>query len=288
MAASGHPDDLLAAARPLIRLALQEDLGSGDLTTEACVPPGARGRARILAKRPTVACGLFLAGEVFGALSEEVRCRELVPEGAAVRGGRDLLHLEGPLAALLGGERVVLNLLGRLCGIAAWTRRFRRAAGPRVQLLDTRKTTPGMRVLEKYAVRTGGGTNHRVGLWDRILIKENHVAAAGGIVEALARARSHARGRPVQIEVRTLEELVLALEAGADSILLDNMDLDRLRDAVRLAGGRCPLEASGGVDLRSIAAVAATGVDRVSVGALTHSSPHADLSMLVLQDGREP
>ncbi len=180
---------------------------------------------------------------------------------------------------------MVLNFLGRLCGIAGHVRRLRRRAGDGVALLDTRKTTPGWRSLEKYAVRIGGGVNHRAGLYDQFLIKENHIAGAGGIVEAIQRARAHAGDRPVQVEVRNREELVLAVESGADSILLDNMTPDEIREMVRLVGGRAILEASGGIDHRSLPSYAATGVDRISMGALTHSAPHADLSMLVLREG---
>ncbi|MFH1532342.1 MAG: carboxylating nicotinate-nucleotide diphosphorylase [Pseudomonadota bacterium] len=277
--------DVRTAAAPLIRLALEEDVGAGDITTEACIPAGARGAARIIARGPTVVCGLFLAEQIYSALSDEVTCRAQVGEGTRVYTGRELLRLEGPLGVLLTGERVTLNFLGRLCGIAANVRRFRRRAGDGVALLDTRKTTPGWRVLERYAVRIGGGVNHRTGLYDQFLIKENHIAGAGGIVNAIRRARDHAGDRPIQVEVRNREELVLAVESGVDSILLDNMTPPQIREMVRLVGGRCVLEASGGINHRNLAAYAATGVTRISVGALTHSAPNADLSMLVMRDG---
>ena len=276
--------DVKAAASPLIRLALDEDVGAGDITSEACIPEAHRAGARIIAKAPTVVCGLFLAEQVFAELSDDVRCTPLADEGDRVHRGRELLRLEGPLRALLTGERVVLNFLGRLCGIAAHVRRLQRRAGSEVDLLDTRKTTPGWRTLEKYAVRTGGGVNHRAGLYDQFLIKENHVAGAGGIVAAIERARAHSPDRPVQIEVRNREELVLAVEAGAEQILLDNMTPDQIREMVRLVGGRSILEASGGINHKTLPDYAATGVDRISVGALTHSAPHADLSMLVLRE----
>ena len=273
--------ELRAAAAPLIRLALDEDVGTGDITTEACIPPGDWGTARVVTRGATVVCGLFLAEEVFSELSDRVTCEALIPEGKRVYSGRDILHISGPMAALLTGERVLLNFLGRLCGIASQVHRYRRKAGFEVDLLDTRKTTPGWRALEKYAVRTGGGVNHRVGLHDRFLIKENHITGAGDIVAAIGRARAHAGDRPVQVEVRNREELVLAVESGADSILLDNMTPQAVREMVRLVGGRCVLEASGGVNHGNLADYAATGVDRISVGALTHSAPNADLSMLV-------
>jgi len=279
--------ELRAAAAPLIRLALDEDVGSGDITTEACIPADAWAEARVITRGPTVVCGLFLAEQVFAALSDEVTCEALAPEGVRVYTGRELLRLEGPLAALLTGERVALNFLGRLCGVAAQVRRFRRRAGDEVALLDTRKTTPGWRMLEKYAVRVGGGVNHRAGLHDQVLIKENHVAGAGGIVAAIRRARERAGDRPCQVEVRNREELVLAVEAGADSILLDNMTPAEIREMIRLVGGRCVLEASGGINHRNLAEYAATGVDRISVGALTHSAPNANLSMLVLRERLE-
>ncbi len=279
-------EELRAAALPLIRLALDEDVGTGDITTAACVPAGARGVARVITRKPTVLCGLNLAELVFSQLSGGVTCEALVPEGTRVYSGKEILHVEGSLAALLTGERVTLNLLGHLCGIASHVRRYLRKIGPSsVALLDTRKTTPGWRTLEKYAVRVGGGQNHRAGLWDQFLIKENHIAAAGGIVEAILRARAYATDRPVQVEVRNQEELVLAVETGADSILLDNMTPDEVRKMVRLVGGRCVLEASGGIEYQNLADYARTGIDRISVGALTHSAPHADLSMLVQRDG---
>ena len=274
-------EELRAAALPLIRLALEEDVGPGDITTAACVPARALGVARVITRKPTVLCGLDLADLVFSQLSDGVTCEALVPEGTRVYSGKEILRIEGPLAALLTGERVALNLLGRLCGIASHVRRYLRKVGPRVALLDTRKTTPGWRTLEKYAVRVGGGQNHRAGLWDQFLIKENHIAAAGGIVEAIQRARAYAGDRPVQVEVRNQEELVLAVESGADSILLDNMTPDEVRKMVRLVDGRCVLEASGGIEYQNLADYATTGIDRISVGALTHSAPHADLSMLL-------
>lgn len=276
---------LMDAAAPLIRLALDEDVGDGDITTEACIPTDLQGIARVIARGPTVVCGLFLADAVYAELSEVVRCTAHAAEGDKVHTGRELLRIEGPLGALLTGERVLLNFLGRLCGIAGHVRRLQRRAGDGVDLLDTRKTTPGWRALEKYAVRVGGGVNHRAGLYDQFLIKENHIAGAGGIVEAIRRARARAGDRPVQVEVRNREELVLAVESGADSILLDNMTPDQIREMVRLVGGRAILEASGGINHRTLPAYAATGVDRISMGALTHSAPHADLSMLVLREG---
>jgi nicotinate-nucleotide pyrophosphorylase (carboxylating) len=276
------------ATRELVARALAEDLGSGDVTSAAVVPADAQARARIVQKAPGVVFGLDLAEEAFrqaGAgdfdrLQVEGEWRDSVPAEVAL--------VAGPARALLAGERVALNLLGHLSGVATLTARFAEAVrGWQALILDTRKTTPGLRGLEKAAVAAGGGTNHRMGLYDAILIKENHLAIAGGVGEAVRRARGAAAGKPIEVECRTLDEVDAALEAGADRLLLDNMGTADMAEAVErrdaAAGGERPatLEASGGVALDNVAEIAETGVDFISVGALTHSAPALDLSMLL-------
>ncbi len=273
------------ATRELVTRALAEDLGEGDVTSAATVPEDAPARARIVQKAPGVAFGLEVAGEVLrqaGGTGFEV----LVGEGEwNDRVPLDLATAEGPAQAILAGERVALNLLGRLSGVATLTARFVGAvAGTGVRILDTRKTTPGLRALEKAAVAAGGGVNHRMGLYDAILIKENHVAMAGGLAQAVAAARAGGNGLPVEVECRGLGEVEAGIEAGADRILLDNMSAADLTAAVALrdsGSARPELEASGGVTLENVAGVAATGVDFISVGALTHSAPALDVSMLI-------
>ncbi len=275
------------ALEQLVARALEEDIGSGDLTTEATVPAAARARARIMQKQPGIVFGLPAAREVFrqtGAgeldlLMVEGQWRDAVPAEVAL--------ISGQARALLAAERVALNLLGHLSGVATLTARFveaARAQGGRAAILDTRKTTPGLRALEKAAVRSGGGRNHRAGLYDAILIKENHIALAGGLGAALAAARRAQPGQALEVECRDAAEVGVALQAGADRLLLDNMDLDGLSAAVAArdqAGSGAELEASGGVSLETVAAISATGVEFISVGALTHSAPSLDLSMLV-------
>jgi nicotinate-nucleotide pyrophosphorylase (carboxylating) len=272
-----------AETRELVARALQEDLGDGDVTADAVVPEDASGRAVITQKEPGVLFGLEVAGEVFrqtGAgglerVAAEGEWRAQVPEVVA--------RSDGPARALLAAERAALNFLGHLSGIATLTARFVRAIdGTGARILDTRKTTPGLRALEKAAVAAGGGTNHRVGLYDAILIKENHAALAGGVREAVRRAREAQPDLPIEVECRDLDEVGQGLEAGADRLLLDNMTPAQLREAVAAArrGGSGPkLEVSGGVKLENVAEVAASGVDYVSVGALTHSAPGLDLSL---------
>lgn len=263
---------------------LLEDLGHGDLTTLLTVPEDLWGRAVILAKEEGVIAGLPVAKEVFFLGDARIAFTALVGEGERVGPGQEVARLEGPLRGILAGERLALNLLQRLSGIATLTRAYVEAlAGTKTQVLDTRKTTPGLRALEKYAVRVGGGRNHRYGLFDGILIKENHIRAAGGVAEAVKRAKA---GAPhylkVEVEVGNLAELEEALEAGADLILLDNFPLEEIREAVRRVGGRVPLEASGNMTLERARAAAEAGVDFVSVGALTHSAKALDLSLLVM------
>jgi nicotinate-nucleotide pyrophosphorylase (carboxylating) len=271
----------------LVAAALAEDLGSGDVTTDATVPANARCRARIVQKQPGIVFGLDAAAVAFrqagaGGLDK------LIVEGAwSETVPRQVALIAGPARALLAAERVALNLLGHLSGVATLAARYVEAAGAeggRAAILDTRKTTPLLRSLEKAAVRAGGGQNHRMGLDDAILIKENHVVLAGGIAAAVDRARGAHPDLPVEIECRDATDVDAALAAGADRLLLDNMDLDGLRAAVAArdtAASEATLEASGGVTLDTVAAIAATGVDFISVGALTHSAPALDLSMLV-------
>lgn len=268
-----------------LRAWLREDLGQGDLTSLLVVPEDIEGEAVILAKEGGVLAGLWVAERVFALADPRTAFAPLVAEGARVAEGTEVARVRGPLRGILAGERLALNLLQRLSGIATLTRAYVEAlAGTKAQILDTRKTTPGLRALEKYAVRVGGGKNHRYGLFDGILIKENHVRAAGGVGEAVRRAKARApHYLKVEVEVRDLAELEEALEAGADLILLDNFPLEALREAVRRVGGRVPLEASGNMTLERAKAAAEAGVDYVSVGALTHSAKALDLSLLVVR-----
>lgn len=267
------------AVERVVAAALAEDVGAGDLTTEATVPEAAAGVGEILLREPGVVCGLAVAEAVFRALDPELRFEPLVEEGARGEGPGPVAVVEGSLRAILTGERTALNLLGRLSGIATLTRRYVDAvAGTGVAILDTRKTTPGLRLLEKYAVACGGGRNHRAGLDGGVLIKDNHLRAAGSLAEAVRRVRS-AGDLEVEVECESLPQVAEALAAGADAILLDNMTLEELRAAVALAAGRARLEASGGVTLDNVRAIAETGVDEISVGALTHSARSLDVSL---------
>ncbi|MDX6479789.1 MAG: hypothetical protein QOG85_299 [Gaiellaceae bacterium] len=267
----------------VIGAALAEDIGSGDATTLALVPTDARCRAELLLKEPGVVCGIPVAAAVFRAVDPAVTVEAMLEDGTAVSDVPAVLAvIEGPARAVLSGERVALNLVGRLCGIASLTRRYAELTeGTPARILDTRKTTPGLRALEKYAVRCGGGTNHRAGLYDGILIKENHIRVAGGISQALAALNGNAHGLPVEIEAETIEQVREAVEAGAPRILLDNMSPEQVREAVHEVAGRAELEASGGVSLATVRAFAETGVDFISVGALTHSARSLDVSLEV-------
>jgi nicotinate-nucleotide pyrophosphorylase (carboxylating) len=268
----------------LVLLALGEDVGSGDLTTGATVPEDARARARIVQKAPGTIYGFDAAEAVFTQLDPDARCERLVQEGVWREEGGPVLSVEGRARALLTGERTALNFLAHLSGVATISARAARAVqGTGAKVLDTRKTTPGMRALEKAAVAAGGASNHRAGLYDAILIKENHIAAAGGIAQAVARARAAAPelAGTLEVEVRNSQEIDEALAAGAPRLLLDNMDDAQLRAAVAQVGGRAGLEASGGVTLKTLRARAETGVEWVSMGALTHSAPALDLSLIL-------
>jgi nicotinate-nucleotide pyrophosphorylase (carboxylating) len=266
----------------LLRTALEEDIGSGDVTTTATIAPGTTARAQLVAKEDFTLAGIEVARRVFELLDPQVAFEGLIADGQSVRRGEVLAWLKGDAASLLQGERVALNLLQRLSGVATLTARFVKAVeGTAATIVDTRKTTPGLRALEKYAVRTGGGGNHRMALYDGVLIKENHVTAAGGITAAVTRARRYApHTLKIEVEVRDLAEVREALAAGADILLLDNMDLKQLKAAVEEVGGRAVTEASGGVNLETVRAIAETGVDLISVGALTHSYRSVDISML--------
>jgi nicotinate-nucleotide pyrophosphorylase (carboxylating) len=276
----------------VVGLALEEDLGEhgADVTTAAVVDPDLMGEAVIVARKPGVISGVHAAAKVFELVNLGVRppCHydALLADGARVEATDTVARVSGPLSSILTAERTALNFLQRLSGIATITRRYADALSDyrNVTLLDTRKTTPGLRFLEREAVRAGGGHNHRDGLWDAILIKDNHVAAAGGVTEAIHRAR---RARmPIEVEVDTLEQLREALDAGAEMVLLDNMSPELMRKAVEMTAGRARLEASGGMTLEGAVAAAQAGVDRISVGALTHSAPALDLSLEVTKTWR--
>ena len=263
--------------------ALTEDLGSGDLTSEELFGVTDRCEAVILLKEAGIVCGLPVARAAFRKLDEAIEIERLVGEGEVVtEAPREIVRLAGRTRALLGAERVALNLLGRLSGIATLTRRFVEAVeGTGVAILDTRKTTPGLRVLEKYAVRTGGGVNHRYGLFDAVLVKDNHLRLAGGVEEAVRRLRATVN-LPLEVEVDTFEEVERALELGVERILLDNMSPAEAARAVKLVAARAQLEVSGGLTLENVRAYAETGVNAISIGALTHSARSLDVSLEVL------
>jgi nicotinate-nucleotide pyrophosphorylase (carboxylating) len=267
----------------IIENALEEDIHTGDITTQAVVREGRNARAVLKAKEQMLLAGIKVAARVFHHLDERIVFTSFFEDGNRLADGDIIAEIHGDASLLLQGERVALNLLQRMCGIATITDRYVEAVrGTGARVVDTRKTTPGLRVLEKYAVRVGGGTNHRTGLYDGILIKENHIAAAGGITEAVQRARSYIpHTLKIEIETETLEQVMEALTAGADIIMLDNMDVSAMREAVAAINGNALVEASGGVNLGSIRGIAETGVDIISVGALTHSARAVDISMLL-------
>jgi nicotinate-nucleotide pyrophosphorylase (carboxylating) len=268
--------------------ALAEDLGerSVDVTTSSIVDAGLMGEGVVVARQAGVLSGADAAAHVFETIRPRSEYEALVPDGTRLDAGDQVARITGSLSSILIGERTALNFLQRMSGIATMTRRYADALAPypNVTLLDTRKTTPGLRFLERAAVRAGGGHNHRDGLWDAILIKDNHVAAAGSVSEAIRRARKAAM--PVEVEVDTLEQLAEALDSGAEIVLLDNMGADLMRQAVEITAGRAKLEASGGMTLEGAVAAAQAGVDRISVGALTHSAPALDLSLEVTRTWR--
>ena len=267
----------------ILENALQEDIHTGDITTLAVVPDPRPARARLIAKEAMVLAGIDVAARVFHLLDSSVNYSPAFRDGDRLQPGDVLAEVDGDAAILLQGERVALNLLQRMCGVATLTSRYVSAVeGTGARVVDTRKTTPGLRMLDKYAVRVGGGINHRTGLYDGVLIKENHIAAAGGITEAIRRARAYIpHTMKIEVETESLAQVVEALAASADIIMLDNMDLNSMAEAVHLIDGRALVEASGGVNLETIRAIAGTGVDIISIGALTHSARAMDISMLL-------
>lgn len=267
------------AARDIVARALADDLGGGaDVTTEALISPEATGRARVVARAQGVVAGTLAAEEAFRQVDAALTVVWRSTDGERITGGEEVADIEGGLRSILTAERTALNLLGHLSGVATLTRAYADAAGDAVTILDTRKTTPGLRVLEKAAVRAGGGANHRMGLYDAVLIKDNHLAYLG-IDEAVKRARQHAPSVLVEVECDALEQVAQAVRSGADRVLLDNMPPEQVREAVEMVGGRLQVEVSGGVTLDNVAAYAAAGPDFISVGALTHSAPGLDVSL---------
>ena len=269
-----------------IQNALKEDVGPGDVTSMAIVPASVCLLGQFIVKAPGVVAGLEIAGQVFRFLDDKIVYTPLVPEGSVVAVGDIVARVEGCGPSILTAERVALNFLQRMSGIATMTRRYVAAvAGTRARILDTRKTVPGLRTLDKQAVTLGGGMNHRSGLYDMVLIKDNHIAIVGGIAEAVRLARAQAKTLTIEVEVQSLEQLDEVLGLDVDRVMLDNMDLEAMRQAVRRTAGRVALEASGGITLDNVAAVAATGVDFISVGALTHSVTSLDISLEVTLAG---
>ena len=268
--------------KKLIEHALAEDIGSGDITTQAIIPETSTSSAVMLAKQELVLAGLDISREVFLLLDPRVQFTAYAKDGERMHAGTEIARLSGSTRVLLMGERVALNLLQHLSGVATLTAKYvEKVSGTKAQVLDTRKTIPGLRQLEKYAVRMGGGKNHRMGLYDMVLIKDNHIKAAGGITKAIEAARKKAGQLKVEVETKNLEEVREALAAKADIIMLDNMPIDIMREAVKLINGRALVEASGNVTLDTIRHIAETGVDFISSGSLTHSAPAADISMKI-------
>jgi nicotinate-nucleotide pyrophosphorylase (carboxylating) len=264
----------------LIKASIAEDLGSGDITTRAIVPPGKKGSCRIVAKEALVVAGLGVCESVFACIDKGITFTKCVNEGTAVKKGTVMARVSGGLDKVLSAERVALNFLQRLSGVATLTREFTKRAAGRASILDTRKTTPCMRLLEKYAVRVGGGHNHRFGLFDTILVKDNHIKVAGGVGRALSRVRkNYPEGSAIEVEVTSLKEAREAAAGGADIIMLDNMDVRKIKRAVEVIGGKALVEVSGGITLDNVAGVSRTGVDFISIGALTHSARSVDISM---------
>lgn len=266
----------------IIKRALDEDVGTGDATTDSIMPADANLEAKMIAKAMGVIGGLAIAEMSFQLLDKRVRFRRLLSDGDKVTAGEVLTTIEGPARAILTGERTALNFVGRMSGIATLTRQFvDQVRGTKARILDTRKTAPGLRLVDKLAVEIGGGENHRMGLFDMILIKDNHIDFAGSITEAVRRAREANQSLNIEVEARTLDDVAECLAAGVEWIMLDNMALDEMRQAVALAAGRAKLEASGNVSLANVRAIAETGVDYISVGALTHSPRALDVSLVV-------
>jgi nicotinate-nucleotide pyrophosphorylase (carboxylating) len=271
----------------LINLALSEDIGSGDVTSEALLESEPSGKAVIVAKQDGVLAGLPVAKMVFQAVDPTVVFRMLKRDGGRIKNGEKLALIQGKTKGILSAERTALNFLQRLSGIATLTSKYvEETKGTKARILDTRKTTPGLRALEKYSVSAGGGQNHRMGLFDMVLIKENHLKAVGGISRAIVRARSKSRGKKIEVEVRNLNEAREAVESKPDWIMLDNMRIDQMRKAVQLirsASRTIKIEASGNVNLKNVRNIGLTGVDFISVGALTHSAPALDMSLILTE-----
>jgi nicotinate-nucleotide pyrophosphorylase (carboxylating) len=280
-------DAVAATFDSALRVALEEDVGAGDVTTNSIIPESAAATADIVIRRRGILAGLALGLRTFALLEPRIHVERRADDGARVEAGSAVARVSGPARSILTAERVALNLLGRLCGIATLTRSYvDEVLGFPAKISDTRKTTPGLRALERYAVRAGGGVNHRFGLHDAVLIKDNHLAAVGSVVEAVARARSAATGLVIEVECDTLEQVRAALEAGADAVLLDNMDNVTISSAVKAARGKAMVEASGGVNLRTVRGIASTGVDVISVGSLTHGAISLDVALdFILHQG---
>lgn len=269
----------------IIDAALAEDIGTGDVTASRLIPESAKARLAFVAREALVACGGHIVPMVFERLSRDVRCELKMQDGQGMRAGEAMIVVQGNARVLLSGERTALNLLQRMCSVATLTRRYVDAvAGTGAQILDTRKTMPGLRTLDKYAVRAGGGRNHRMGLYDAILIKDNHIALCGGVGEAVRRAKSGGGALPIEVECDALAQVEEAVAAGVETIMLDNMTLDVMREAVQRVAGRAKLEASGNVSLDTARAIAQTGVDFISVGRITHSAPNVDIGLDVVID----
>lgn len=268
-----------AVYRDVVRRAIAEDVGPGDVTTWAIVPPTMVGRATLFAKCTCVLAGLDVAREVFEQIDAALEFAAVKLDGELCRSGDPLARIDGRAASILTAERTALNFLQHLSGIATLTRRFVDAAGGALTILDTRKTVPTLRPLAKYAVRCGGGANHRVGVYDGVLIKDNHIRLAGGVIEAVSRFRASGSSLPIEVEAQSLQDVDDALAAGVETIMLDNLDDGMLREAIRRIAGRARVEISGGVTLDRIRILAMMGADCVSVGALTHSAPAVDISL---------
>lgn len=284
---ASHPLPPRSRWEPLLEAAIAEDLGAGDVTSQITFDPSDSASARIEARQDLVVCGLPIAAAVFEHVDATLRIEPVLAEGERARPYEPVLRLRGAVRGLLAAERTALNFLGRLCGIASHTRRYVDAvAGTRARIVDTRKTLPGWRVLDKYAVAVGGGTNHRMGLYDGILLKDNHAAAAGGLERAVKRALAEApSGLRVQVEVQSLEEALIAIGAGASFLLLDNLTPEITMLIVERCGEGTVLESSGGITLDNVRAFAETGVQRISIGALTHSAPSADIALEIEPGG---
>lgn len=264
----------------IIDTALAEDIGRGDITAQLLIPDIATARMQFVNREPLVVCGVEIIRQVFHTLNTSVQCEAKVRDGAHVTSRQTLMEVAGPARTLLTGERTALNLLQRMSSVATLTAKYvERVQGTKAKILDTRKTMPGLRILDKYAVTMGGGRNHRMRLDDGILIKDNHIALCGGVAAAVKKARAGAKGLPVEVECDTLAQLEEAVKAGADIIMLDNMTPQQMEEAVKLVAGRAKLEASGGVSLETVRSIAETGMDYISVGRLTHSAPSVDIGL---------